>query len=210
MACPAEDREYLEQRGAARLTLLLRAAKLTCPQGEFPCILRDVSDTGASVQLFHALPPDADLTLEMVNGDRFPLKRVWERNRNAGFSFIEPGKLDVILAGASPYSRRPLRLQIAIPCDVAAKGRLVSAYLGNLSQQGAMFRSHERFAKLQRLTLVLGHLVSIEAIVRWRRDDRHGVCFTHPLGMAELAAMSFALQRENLRRGDPRINFGGD
>ena len=38
-----------DQRGAPRYTSLIRAAKLVCGQGEFVCVIRDVSSTGVSV-----------------------------------------------------------------------------------------------------------------------------------------------------------------
>ncbi len=45
-----------EQRGAPRYTSLIRAAKLVCGQGEFVCVIRDVSATGVSLRTFHRLP----------------------------------------------------------------------------------------------------------------------------------------------------------
>src|SRR5690606_6832932 len=80
MAAPAlaVAEEEAEQRRAPRFTLLIRSAKLTSPYGEFLCIVRDVSETGVSVRLFHPLPADVPLTLELPNGDRHPLERVWE------------------------------------------------------------------------------------------------------------------------------------
>ena len=38
-----------EQRAAPRFISLIRAAKLVCGQGEFVCVIRDVSATGVSV-----------------------------------------------------------------------------------------------------------------------------------------------------------------
>ena len=74
-----------DQRCAPRFTLLIRAAKILSPTGEFLCVVRDASETGVSVRLFHPLPPDVPLTLEMPNGDCLPLERVWETEGKAGF-----------------------------------------------------------------------------------------------------------------------------
>lgn len=55
---PGADQDH---RAAPRFTLLLRMAKLVCGPAEFLCIVRDVSETGASVKLFHPLPAGAPL-----------------------------------------------------------------------------------------------------------------------------------------------------
>ena len=46
----------VEARSTTRYTLLVRAAKLVSSHGEFVCVIRDVSETGLSVRLFHGVP----------------------------------------------------------------------------------------------------------------------------------------------------------
>ncbi|MFN9375472.1 MAG: PilZ domain-containing protein, partial [Novosphingobium sp.] len=74
-----------ELRAAPCISLMLRAAKLVRPAGEFLCILRDVSATGLKARLFHALPQDGPLALELGTGERHPIEPVWERDRHVGF-----------------------------------------------------------------------------------------------------------------------------
>ncbi len=49
-----EDFGGQEKRSDARFTSLIRAAKLVTSQGEFICVIRDVSATGISLRTFHA------------------------------------------------------------------------------------------------------------------------------------------------------------
>src|SRR5687768_5980409 len=89
-AVTANVADEVEQRGVPRFTLLIRAAKLLSPAGEFLCVVRDASEAGVSVRLFHPLPADVALTLEMPNGDCHELERVWEEEGKAGFRFAGP------------------------------------------------------------------------------------------------------------------------
>ena len=56
------EHERGDKRGAARVTLLIRAAKIVHPGGEFLCVVHTVSETGVRLRLFHPLPVRSDLT----------------------------------------------------------------------------------------------------------------------------------------------------
>src|SRR5690606_28891769 len=140
-----------DQRSAPRFTLLIRAAKLVCAEAEFLCIVRDASETGVSVRLFHPLPADVDLTLEMPSGDRHPLERVWETGDKAGFRFCAPVEIERIVEARGPFPKRPLRVRLEIPCCLVLGDRRVAATIANLSQQGALVHTQERLSLIQRI-----------------------------------------------------------
>jgi hypothetical protein len=188
-----------DSRDAPRFTLLIRAAKLVSGASEFLCVLRDASELGVSVRLFHPLPADLDLTLELPNGDRHPLERVWEEEGKAGFRFREPVELDRIVENRSRYARRSMRVRLEAPCSLVAGDRRASATIGNLSQEGALIRTHERLSLVQRIRIGIEGGPEIAARVRWRREDDYGVSFEDSFQFAELAALTFDLQREALR-----------
>ncbi|WP_324761533.1 PilZ domain-containing protein [Porphyrobacter sp. TH134] len=77
---PAPGTPESDQRAAPRFTLLIRAAKLVSAQGEFVCVIRDVSETGVSVRLFHALPGCKDFALHMPAGAVYEITAMWQRN----------------------------------------------------------------------------------------------------------------------------------
>ena len=85
-----------EQRGAQRFTLLIRAAKLVTSKGEFICVIRDVSTTGVSVKLFHQVPDEDEMALELQSGDLYKInsikKQVKARMKTMrGFKLLKGG-----------------------------------------------------------------------------------------------------------------------
>jgi hypothetical protein len=185
-----------DRRTAPRFALLIRAAKLTCTAAEFLCVVRDASEDGISVRLFHPLPPGVELALEMPNGDRYPLARVWEEEDSAGFRFREPVELDRIIEGPSRFPKRPVRVRVEVPCFLRFGGRRVRATIDNLSQQGALVRTQEFLALAQRIKVEVDGLPDITAKVCWRRDGSYGLSFEDTFQFAELAALAFDLQRD--------------
>lgn len=195
-ALPGGAEGELEQRSAPRFTLLIRTAKLICSEGEFLCIVRDASEAGVSVRLFHQLPPDIPLTLELPNGDRHALARVWQDESKAGFRFEEPTDIERIIEGPSPFAKRPIRVKLEVPCWVLAGMRYAPSTLCNLSQHGAQVRTDERLSLVQRVKLVADGLPEVAAKVRWRRDNCYGLSFEDIFQFGELAAIVFELQRD--------------
>jgi len=197
MAAPAlaVAEEEAEQRRAPRFTLLIRSAKLTSPYGEFLCIVRDVSETGVSVRLFHPLPADVPLTLELPNGDRHPLERVWEDDGRAGFRFASQTDIERLLESPSPFAKRPVRVNLEVTCDVMVGTRWVAGRILNLSQHGALITTLERLSLVQRVKLRAEGMPEVAAKVRWRRDDRYGLSFEDTFQFAELASLAFDLRR---------------
>jgi len=188
-----------ESRDAPRFALLIRAAKLVSGTSEFLCVLRDASELGVSVRLFHPLPADLELTLELPNGDRHPLERVWEDEGKAGFRFREPVELERIVESRGRYAKRSMRVRLEAPCSLVLGERRVSATIGNLSQEGALIRTQERLSLVQRVRIGIEGGPEIAARVRWRREDDYGVSFEDSFQFAELAELTFDLQREALR-----------
>lgn len=184
-----------EQRSAPRFTLLIRAAKLTSPDCEYLCVVRDASETGVSVRLFHPLPPDVPFTLELPNGDRHALERVWESEGKAGFRFSEPTSFERLVESPSRFAKRAVRVKVDVPCDLLAGLRWVGATIGNISQQGALIRTQERLSLIQRVKIRAEGMPEVAAKVRWRRNDEYGLSFEDTFQFAELAALAFELQK---------------
>lgn len=191
-----------EDRAAPRFTLLIRAAKLIAPEGEFACVIRDVSETGISLRGFHTLPSEAPLALELQSSERLALEPVWCRGLEAGFRFSEPIEVDRLIAEAGDYPRRKLRLALRFPVDLVFLGKAVPAEVSDISQQGAKVRCDTRLALAQPLRLVCEQLPEVRARVRWRRDDadgaHYGLVFDDTFSLAELAVFAAALQAPEL------------
>lgn len=194
-AAAADAEDGAEQRSAPRFTLLIRAAKLISPAGEFLCVVRDASETGVSVRLFHPLPADVALSLEMPNGDCLPLERVWEEEGKAGFRFA--GKVDIerIVECPSRFARRAVRVNVEVPCDLLVGIRRVPGTIHNLSQQGALITTLDKLSLMQRVKIRAEGMPEITGKVRWRRNDSYGLSFEDTFQFAELAALAFELRR---------------
>lgn len=187
--------EVPEQRGAPRLRLLIRSAKLVSSEGEYLCVVRDASEGGVSVRLFHPLPAEVPLTLELQNGDRYPLLRVWEEDGKAGFRFENPADLERIVESPSRFAKRAVRVNLNLPCVVRFGEREVYAKLCNLSQQGGRIVTAERLSLVQRIRIEADGLAELAAKVRWRRGETYGLSFENNLQFEELARIAFDVQR---------------
>ena len=184
-----------DERSAPRFTLLIRSAKLTTADAEYLCVVRDASASGISVRLFHALPPDVPLTLELPNGDRHALERVWEEEGKAGFRFEKPTELERIVEGPSRFSKRALRVNLDMPCDIVGGLRRCKGTLRNLSQQGALVTTDDKLSLAQRVKLSARGLPEVTAKVRWRRNDQYGLSFENNFQFSDLALIVFNLQQ---------------
>lgn len=184
-----------ELRNAPRFTLLIRAAKLLSPAGEFLCVVRDASETGVSVRLFHPLPAEVPLSLEMPNGDCLPLERVWEEEGKAGFRFADRVDIERIVECPSRFARRAVRVNVEVPCDLLVGIRRIPATIHNLSQQGALITTPEKLSLMERVKVRTEGMPEITGKVRWRRNDSYGLSFEDTFQFAELAALAFELRR---------------
>jgi len=185
---------YAEQRNAQRFTLLIRAAKLIGPAGEYLCVIRDASETGVSIRVFHELPNEERMLLELQNGDRHEVEVVWSEEDKAGLRFCGPVDISRIVESPSRFSKRPLRLNVECPAVIVAGGIEHEVEIQDLSQQGAKVGCNYRFPIDQRVTLKARGVPEIQAKVRWRREDSCGLIFETTFQFGELARVVAALQ----------------
>ncbi|QFT76492.1 PilZ domain-containing protein [Erythrobacter sp. THAF29] len=197
-----EDSESVgaqEMRGAPRFTLLIRAARLVAAQGEFVCVIRDISETGVSVRLFHALPPDDTFELHMPGGRVYSVKRIWVRENEAGLEFANPVDVAQIINEVSEYPKRGLRLGLHFPITITSLTDSCEGVVENLSQQGARFECDALFAIDQTLRLSgAGAFKDVRAKVRWRRDRQYGVVFDDTFTLGDFARFAARLQAPSL------------
>jgi hypothetical protein len=187
-----------EQRVAPRFTLLIRAAKLVSAQGEFVCVIRDVSETGVSVRLFHALPGCHEFELHMPGGAVYQIARVWNRENEAGFAFAQPVDVAQLINESGDYPKRGLRLALCFPVRVSTLSQTCEGVVENLSQQGARFECDTLLAIDQTVRLdapdVSGAMREVRAKVRWRRGKSYGVVFDDTFTLGDFARLAAKLQ----------------
>lgn len=191
---PHEIPATVEHRAAPRFFALIRSAKLISPQGEFVCVVRDVSATGVRLRCFHALPQGSAMALELQNGDVFELERVREDGLEASFRFVTPTTIERLMQEAEPFPRRPLRLSLAIPLTLRTPGGPVAAVTQNMSQQGCRVETAAPLALALPVVIDSPHLPGIRAKVLWRRDGDCGLVFDDTFSLRDFAIHAARLQ----------------
>ena len=191
-----------EQRAAPRFTLLIRTAKLIAPHGEVLCVVRDASQEGLKVRVFAPVPEAVPLTLELANGERHAVVRIWQDGDIAGFRFIDAVSIERLLADAPEgLSKRSVRLQLALPVTLSVAGREIAATFRDISQHGACLHCVEHLAMNARIALTGAPLPPLDAHVRWRRAPLYGVIFAQTFRFDELARLTAALEPASAGRG---------
>lgn len=178
-----------DQRDAPRFTLLLRCAKLVVDGREYVCVLRDASDTGAKLRLFHPMPEGKVLELEMPDGSRHPFDTIWESEGHAGVRFHRRVDVRALLDDHADRPRRQLRMQVANRARVAAHGELREGRIVNISQQGACIESDAPLRLRERVRIESEDLPVMHARVCWRRAPLYGLVFETGFQLEELARL---------------------
>lgn len=191
-----------DQRAAKRYTSLIRAAKLVSAHGEFVCVIRDVSSVGISLRMFHDVPTDETMGLELQNGDSFELRKVRTNGREASFTFEDEVEVERLIRETWNYPKRQLRLNLTIPLTITTLMGKSEAITSNLSQQGASLECATRFALDQTVRLEGQHMPELRAKVRWRRDNCYGVVFDTTFTLREFGSLAAKVQCPALVRDE--------
>ncbi len=196
------DPESDDLRAAPRFTLLIRAAKLIAPGGEFVCVIRDVSETGISVRLFHRVPDGEQIELHMPGGGQYALTPVWSRDREAGFEFAKRVDVAQLIHEVGEYPKRGMRLGLCFPVALSTLAGPAHGVVENLSQQGARFTSDAMFAIDQTIRIAVEDdcvpFPEVRAKIRWRREHEYGVVFDDTLSLEDFALLAARLQSPGL------------
>lgn len=195
-----------ELRGAARFGVLIRPAKLVVDDFEIPVVMRDVSETGISVKLFHPIPDKAVFAIEMLNGVRYDLELVWQKGLAAGFRFEHAVDLTHILSNAGPFPNRPIRLFLQFPATIEHGARKANAIVTNFSQQGARLLCADHIAIAQLVAMEAQGLPRIRAKVRWRHDSQYGLVFEDTFTLSELSDIATRMRAAALADGGSTIS----
>lgn len=184
-----------DQRNDPRFALLMRPAKVIASTGEYLCVLRDVSANGIKLRLFHPLPFEKQMQIELGNGDRYDIARIWEREDQAGFGFVHPVSITHLINEPSRYPRRTLRVRLELPVMINRAGVSLPAVLRDISLSGARIECETQLALSQKIHLSTPDgLLSVDAKVRWRRKSAAGLVFEQNYRLDQLARLTAQLQ----------------
>ncbi|MBB3989245.1 PilZ domain-containing protein [Croceicoccus naphthovorans] len=187
------------RRGIER-TPLIRTAKLVFPDGQYPCVLRDISGDALRVKLFGVTPPNDGKTfwLEFGDGDRFEVTLIWLKDGHAGLSFVEHNDLLSLIGENGPFRKRAIRIGVELPATVKSLGRMIPVLIRDLSHQGAQIECDHMFSMDQQVRIDVPALGEVYAKVRWRRHPGYGLAFVETFRFEDIAEVAVNLQ--NLSR----------
>ena len=183
-----------EYRQDARKRLMLRVAKLRCHDGEYLCVIHDVSESGVRLRLFHAHPPEGHMFLELANGALYAVERRWIDGDYAGYRFSSRIDTAAFVSESCPTDGRAIRLRISHPVWITADGESGPAMLADLSQEGACIESARTVARRAPLNLEFPESAPRRTHVCWRKGASHGVIFQESLTLEGLARLALQLQ----------------
>jgi len=177
-----------DRRAAPRVTVLIRPGKLIADGREYLCVVRDLSDGGVKVRLFHPLPEHSQIEIEFDNGERYRLQMVWQAGDLAGFFFVDEVDMARLIARQEGnYPRRQPRLHVEVEAVLCTSGLRVPITLRDISQRGASIEC-TGWLMIDELVRIESRLLpTIHAKVRWRRPPRYGVVFEQTFRLEELA-----------------------
>ncbi|MEP0189491.1 MAG: PilZ domain-containing protein [Erythrobacter sp.] len=188
----------VDRRCTKRQNLLIRVAKLISAQGEFVCVVRDYSEMGVSIRLFHAIPMSKELELEMPTGNCYKINLVRSEGEEVGFTFSGTIDTEEFARAFGDHPKRPLRLGIYFPVRLNTLSQSTEATVGNLSQQGARLDGGMQFALDQNVRIEgcdgAEAFGEVRAKVRWRGDEQCGVVFDDTMTLREFARLAAKLQ----------------
>lgn len=197
---------------APRQTLLIRAAKLVTSHGEFVCVIRDISETGIAVRLFHDVPRGDPIELHMPSGVMKEVRQVRKSGNEVAYQFAGPIEVDEFVNEATLYPKRGLRLALSFPAAVRAHAQSHEATVYDLSQQGARIYCDESFRIDQTLSIE-GDWPGVSfgptcARVRWRRETCYGLMFENSMQLREFARLAAQLQCPELLGSEAGSEWG--
>lgn len=192
-----------DQRAEPRFTALIRSAKLVCGQGEFVCIVRNVSASGVLLKFFHQAPRDAAMALVLQNGEMLELEPVRDLGMEASFRFSQATSIERLIREDAQYPRRLLRLNLAIPLSLRTLAGVTPAITRNMSQQGCCLDTEAPLALAQSAMIDSPYLPCIRAKVRWRRGGACGLVFEDTFSLKDFAVVAARLQSPALVSAEP-------
>lgn len=193
MSTQSED-IHSEQRESARSGLMMRLAKVVCQTGEYPCLLRDVSDGGAGLAFLHDVPPEDRIILQLASGLTFPIERAWSKGRKAGYRLACSPTREDFLRNRGEDADPALNLAIAASARIIDGREIAEVQLKGLSTASALVGTSRHYDAGRTVSLALPGYTPWLAESLGQNEDALRLRFVEPVTLGELAAIALHLQ----------------
>lgn len=189
-----EPGDQVGRRMSARVSRMLRPAKLTVDGRDVLCVMRDISNGGLQLQLFHDLPEHGDLVIELDDGSQHKIRKVWATGDRMGCALLHPVDVGPILSGTGrSRPRRQPRLEVEHDAFLWSNDVKVPIVLRDISQRGAAIDCPAWLMIDELVRIESRVLPALYAKVRWRSPPRHGLVFEQTFRIDQLARVCLAL-----------------
>lgn len=185
-----------ERRASPRMLTLIRPGKLVIDGREFLCVVRDISEGGVKLRLFHAIPEHKFAEIQFDNGETCTVKAMWQDGDLAGFAFVARPDLARLIAAPKGAPRRPPRLNVRLEAVLSAGGLRTPVVVRDLSQRGACIECSGWLMIDELVRLESEALPTLHAKVRWRRPPYYGLVFEQTFRIDDLARVCSELAVE--------------
>ena len=168
---------------------LYRVGALTVGGRRELCVVRNVSAGGLMLTSYSPISRGSRIAVEFKQGEPVSGEVVWTNGNSVGMRFDEAVDIAAILA-QSPQGLRPRLPRIDIECAMSVRDGSDSYEVRalDISQGGVCVESAAEFEVGTDVVVVIEGLPPEPAVVRWKKDDCHGLGFIRLLSVTSLAA----------------------
>lgn len=191
-----------ELRGAQRFKTMMRTAKLIGLTGEFLAVIRDVSDTGLKLKLFHPVPEER-MALELADGSHFFIEKVWERDTEAGFRFSAPIDVASFLTVLGRKDEGRIWLNASISGTITVGDVSVRMRINRISRQGADLESGVILSGGVPVVLTGDGLPQVRARIDQIYPSHYQVEFENIMRLDDLAQIIWMAPRQEVASRQP-------
>jgi hypothetical protein len=172
--------------GERHLTLF-RVASIVADDRRELCLVKNISAGGALIRAYCSLEPEAEVQVELKEGQPIAGKVNWVRSSDVGITFDEPVDVVELLKVTSDGLRpRMPRIEVNGVGFVREGAVLHRALLQNISQGGVSVESGNPLTVGADVTVSIPGLASQGAVVTWNDGSRYGIRFNSVIPLAEL------------------------
>ncbi len=177
-----------DRRIAQRFVTIYRPGKIVSGDDEELCLVRNVSVSGAMVQVSGSFAKDDRVVLYLKLEDPIEARVAWARDSFIGLEFDSGIDLAHRIGPDKPgtlRSRAP-RLNVPAPARVQLGRDVMQVVTSDISQSGAKLCCAFDCPPGTQLRLTIDNLGTFPCVVRWSRNGVAGVSFLRPIAIWDL------------------------
>lgn len=189
---PKLEERFPERRKEVRFVTIYRLVKVEHAGDEGLGRCRNISDSGAKLELYMDLHLGSRITIEFSPDETVTGEVIWVNGHEYGVSFDRTIDCMNVLGHSAhpngPAEPRPPRLKTSLPARVAYAGGVWESTVSDISLRGMKIAGGS-FQPGRVVRVMLENGRECEGVIRWSHDNLAGVMLTEPLPVEELGSV---------------------